>query len=156
MSNINTSRLIITLNELCKYLNNTYNINSGGCCYVSYLIAKHLELLDIPFEFVISNIDSKDKEAVYYEINNKEHNDNQEESVTGMHSCTHYFIKINDYYINGDKYADEDNYYIYTFDDIPSDVIYWIYINSDWNNEYSKNLNNIIRGYIKNFFKEYK
>lgn len=37
------------LNELCREMDNQYNINSGGCCYVAMIIAEQLERHNIPY-----------------------------------------------------------------------------------------------------------
>lgn len=43
------------LNKFLKQLNNLYNINSGGCCYIAYLIASHFNNLNIPFKLLIQS-----------------------------------------------------------------------------------------------------
>lgn len=40
-------------NLIFEKLNTVYQFNSGGCCYVAYLIAKELERLNEPFKLVI-------------------------------------------------------------------------------------------------------
>ena len=47
------------LNQLCQLLNDDYNINRGGCCYITYLIAKNLDRLHIPYK--LKNIKDMDK-----------------------------------------------------------------------------------------------
>lgn len=42
-------QLFKELNALCIKLDNIYNINNGGCCYVAYVLAKYLEEYKIPF-----------------------------------------------------------------------------------------------------------
>ena len=45
--------LVKEVNRICNKLQNKYDINYGGCCYVAYLIKKHLERLGISSELVI-------------------------------------------------------------------------------------------------------
>lgn len=42
-------QLFKELNTLCIKLDNEWNINRGGCCYVAYVLAKYLEECEIPF-----------------------------------------------------------------------------------------------------------
>lgn len=47
------------INEILSDMNNRYHFNSGGCCYVAYLIAKELERLNEPFKLVIQSSSQK-------------------------------------------------------------------------------------------------
>lgn len=49
---MNKKKLFTKLNQLCLELDNKYNINCGGCCYVAACIAEQLESFNIPFEIV--------------------------------------------------------------------------------------------------------
>ena len=40
------------LDSVCKKLDDKYDINSGGCCYVASVIAAELEKRNIPFKFI--------------------------------------------------------------------------------------------------------
>ena len=63
------------LNRLCEELNYKYNINCGGCCYVTAVLAEQFELHNIPF------------------------------TVIHYNECgCHYAIKVSDRYINRDDY----------------------------------------------------
>lgn len=42
-------QLFKELNALCRKLDNEWDINCGGCCYVSYVLSKYLEEYNIPF-----------------------------------------------------------------------------------------------------------
>ena len=80
---MNRKKLFTKLNQLCLELDNKYNINSGGCCYVAACIAKQLESFNIPFEIV------------HYDI------------------CgCHYAIKVSDRYINRSDYKKNEIYEI--------------------------------------------
>lgn len=59
------------VNELCRYLDNKYNINCGGCCFVAACLAEQLESKRIPFEII------------HYDL----------------YGC-HYAIKVSDRYLN--------------------------------------------------------
>lgn len=43
------------MNEILEQLNEEYHFNSGGCCYVAYLLAKELERLKVPFWLIIQS-----------------------------------------------------------------------------------------------------
>lgn len=40
------------LRKLCKYLDDEYSLNSGGCIYSAYLIAKNLQKLSIDYDVI--------------------------------------------------------------------------------------------------------
>ena len=54
-----TKDLINELNEFLKKLDNVYNINSGGCFYVAYLIAREFYKLGINYTVVDWHEDSR-------------------------------------------------------------------------------------------------
>lgn len=110
------------LNSLCENMNCSYNINCGGCCYVAAVISEQLEIYGIPF-----------KVAVTY-------------------SPTHYAIKVNDRFINRDrfKFFEED---LFPWD---SKHLYNIYRYEDWNDYYNRRWNLIVQTRIKSLFKKYE
>jgi len=84
---MNRKKLFTKLNQLCLELDNKYNINCGGCCYVAACIAEQLERFNIPFEIV------------HYDI------------------CgCHYAIKVSDRYINRSDYKKKEIYEILDYD----------------------------------------
>lgn len=115
---MNKKRLFKKLNKLCLELQDKYNINCGGCCYISACIAEQLELYSIPFELIHYNLD-----------------------------CCHYCIKVSDRYINRDyhfkneivsinNYSSDEIYSIYynnnwniTYDTSNNELIRKIIIN---------------------------
>ncbi len=70
-------QLFKDLNDLCIIMNESYNINCGGCCYVAAVIAEQLEQYNIPFKVAIT------------------------------YSPTHYWIKVSSGYINRDGFHKE-------------------------------------------------
>jgi hypothetical protein len=80
---MNRKKLFTKLNQLCLELDNKYNINCGGCCYVAACIAEQLENFNIPFEII------------HYDI----------------YGC-HYAIKVSDRYINRSGYRKKEIYEI--------------------------------------------
>ena len=80
---MNRKKLFTKLNQLCLELDNKYNINCGGCCYIAACIAEQLESFNIPFEII------------HYD----------------MCGC-HYAIKVSDRYINRSDYKKKEIYEI--------------------------------------------
>ena len=72
---MNKKRLFKQLNSLCKELQNRYDINNGGCCFVAATIAEQFEIYNIPFTVI-----KYDSEGL------------------------HYAIRVNDRIINRDNY----------------------------------------------------
>lgn len=71
---MNKKELFKSLNSLCCEMNESYNINCGGCCFVAAVIAEQLEIANIPFLVAVT------------------------------YHPTHYAIKVSDRYINRDDY----------------------------------------------------
>ena len=63
---MNIQYLINELNKFLKRLDNVYNINSGGCFYVAYLIARELDNLGINYTVVDLHEDSRLNEYSMY------------------------------------------------------------------------------------------
>lgn len=63
---MNIKYLINELNKFLKRLDNVYNINSGGCFYVAYLIARELDDLGINYTVVDWHEDSRLNEYSVY------------------------------------------------------------------------------------------
>lgn len=63
---MNIKDLINELNKFLKRLDNVYNINSGGCFYVAYLIARELYKLGINYKVVDWHEDSRLNEYSVY------------------------------------------------------------------------------------------
>lgn len=70
-------KLFKLLNELCREMDDNYDINSGGCCYVAAVIAEQLELHNISFTVYL------------YEF------------------PTHYVVKVSDRYLNRGSFNNE-------------------------------------------------
>ena len=93
---MNRKKLFTKLNKLCLELDNKYNINNGGCCYVAACIAEQLEKFNIPFEIV------------HYDI------------------CgCHYAIKVSDRYINRSDYKKKEIYEILDYNSKEMFSIYY-------------------------------
>lgn len=49
---MNRKELFKQLNSLCSEMNESYNINWGGCCFTAAVIAEQLERFNIPFTVI--------------------------------------------------------------------------------------------------------
>lgn len=154
MQRLNRHSLLSSINSLCDFLNENYKINQGGCCYIAYLIAKHLHKLGIKYNLVIFDSFRKDLSYVEYEVLKKHCNSNVKTSITGKFTCDHYCIQIiGAGVINMGR---RDHSYNYTLSGIPYKNIKWIYDKGLWNNNYNIKHNNTIKNIVNHFFKEYE
>lgn len=117
------------INKVCINLDNKYNINSGGCCFVAYCIAKELEERNILYNLVVYN---------YYD---------QDFNIT---EGNHYAIKVGNYVINQDDCEDFHREY-----KVDSDELYMLYYNNPWNKMYSKRWNLIVQTILHSKFRKY-
>lgn len=150
MRNNELSRFVSELNNLCEFLDYKYNINKGGCCFVAYEIAKHLDKLNIKYNLVVSDFIRKNEDKITREVKNKAKNFNCIDSVVGNFTCDHYYLYIKNVgYINPNV-INNNNYYFIS--DINSQHIKWIYDKSTWNDIFRISDKDYIKSFIKTFF----
>ena len=155
MRNLSYYSLLKNLNSLCRFLDETYNVNMGGCCYLASLIAKHLDKLNIKYDLIIYDNYSRNRENIKCEVISRRRNKGLNNSVTGRYSCNHYCIRLRGAGVlngNGD-YTEEHRYSI---PNISYKNIRWIYKNSRWNKCYKVQYNKTIKNIVKEFFKNYE
>ena len=155
MRNLSYYSLLKNLNSLCRFLDETYNVNMGGCCYLASLIAKHLDKLNIKYDLIIYDNYSRNRENIKCEVISRRRNKGLNNSVTGRYSCNHYCIRLRGAGVingNGD-YTEEHRYSI---PNISYKNIRWIYKNSRWNKCYKVQYNKTIKNRVKEFFKNYE
>lgn len=150
MQPINIHNLTYSLDCLCDCLNKLYSINSGGCCYVAYLIAHHLDRLNVKYNLIIYDYERKDEARINSEIKNR----CLPNSVTGKRTCEHYCISIS----GGGIVNRCDVIYLkkYVVKDITNKNLKWLYRNGDWNPAYNRNNNKYVKGIINSFFLKYE
>lgn len=155
MRSLNIHALRDSINRLCGFLDEEYNVNRGGCCFIASLIAEHLDRLKIPYSLVAYDYLDKDLDYIQHEVLSKAKNKSGRKSVTGRHTCNHYCIKIEGAgEVNNEGFTDGCSRYI--IEDVRSSNIRWIYRNGLWNDEYDTGNNKIIKGIVKSFFKKHE
>lgn len=133
----NYSDLFNKINSLCDCLNTIYHTNSGGCCYVAYVIAEILEREDIQFEVLVS-------ESRYEDEGYPDNFEDLDDSV--YHICLEAKPIKDTYRINVGTYSDEEYFH---YSNVTSQDIYNFYINNIWNSFYEIAKNKFIK-YIIN------
>lgn len=155
MRKLNCHSLLRNLNSLCKFLDETYCVNLGGCCFLASLIAKHLDRLHIKYDLVIYDDCARDRLRIEHEVMACRKNRGLSNSVTGNYSCNHYCLRLRGAgVINGDD--DYGRKHQYIIPDVSCKNIRWIYKNSEWNDCYEVQHNKTIKNIVKEFFKEYE
>lgn len=126
------------LNNLCNYLDESYYINSGGCCYVSYLVAKLLQSDGFEFNLLIWSRESLPEKFESLRYGNY-----------------HYAIQLGNNTINGDMMDEdlEEELYKKSYSHIEYSKILSHYKKickiNDWNETYDKSLNSFISKIVK-------
>ena len=118
MRKLNCHRLLRNLNSLCKFLDDTYDVNSGGCCFLASLIAKHLDKLNIKYNLVVYDCCTKNRLCIEQEVISCHKNKGFRNSITGRYSCNHYCLQLKGAgVINSDNYkSTAETIYKYYFD----------------------------------------
>lgn len=154
MRNLNVHSLCKSINKLCDFLNSEYNINCGGCCFIAFLLATHLDKLGISYELIAYDDLEKDLDYIQHEVSSKVKNKSYRKSVTGNHTCNHYSLFIKGAgEVNGGDFSECLKYVI---KDVQSSNIRWIYRNGVWNTDYNTCNNKAIKNIVKSFFEQYE
>lgn len=145
--------LISNLNDLCSYLDNWYEINSGACCYVAYLIAKHLDKLNVGYKLIVYADEDRDLNEIENEVMFMEPNKTRKTSITGNYTCFHYDLLVSNREVN---FISSNHTRRYVISGINSENIKWIYDHGDWNMDYDRKHNNYIERSIDKLFKDFQ
>lgn len=115
----------MAINLILENLNNEYHFNSGGCCYVAYLISRELERLNDSFQLVVQSSSYK----------------------VGNHYC---LCSLRFGFINEDSRYDQR--VIFT---ASSETIKRIYDENQWSIKYDTRNNKVLEEEIKHIFSIY-
>jgi hypothetical protein len=124
------------LDKLCKFLDEVYDINCGGCCYVAACLAECLQKDNISYQVVV--IECPEGIVKFSKI---------------KRSCCHYFLSINNNDINGYEDVGDDEYGV--FDNISSRSLFNHYKKYSWNSCYNSNKNKFIKKIIKQYYEDF-
>lgn len=135
----NLSKLCHKLNSLFVFLDEVYNINAGGCCYVASVLAELLEEDDIDYSVIVYDCDCDN----FYDISC---------------SCYHYTVRITgaeEYcsIING--YNEDECDTFSEFEGVTAIDLLDHYKECNWNDYYKVFRNKYIKGLITKFYKDF-
>lgn len=140
-----TKKLRIELNRLFTFLDKNYNINWGGCCWLTYCLADNLERLNIPFSLVIYDGEG-DAEEARNNIMERNH-----AFPTGYETAEHYTLKVKGLGILNKGFGS-----FIVVSNVDSEDILWIYEEGDWNECYNSRLNYEIKNLVDTVFQIYE
>ena len=141
-------KFVYKLKKLITFIDNTYDINNGGCCYLLYIVAKQLEKHNIPYLVGITSYGDFDISEIKSNINKRSRN-----GVFSFddYGCNHISIKIGHLDVNVIEDTNDVEYINLTSKDL-----HWLYNkglkNSDWNTTYNTDNNQIISKFINVLF----
>lgn len=141
-----TKKLKTELNRLFTFLDKNYNINWGGCCWLTYCLAYNLERLNIPYSLVIYDGEG-DSEEAYNNIVER-----WTSFPTGTETASHYTLKVRGLGILNKSKGDP----FILVHDVDSEDIRWIYDEGSWNECYNSRLNDEIKNLVDTVFKIYE
>ena len=141
-----TKKLKIELSRLFTFLDKNYNINWGGCCWLTYCLAYNFDRLNIPYSLVIYDGEGDADEARNNIL------DRVNSFPTGEYTASHYTLKVKGLGILNKSQGDP----FITVPDVDSEDIRWIYDEGDWNCSYNYRLNEEIKNLVDTVFKIYE
>jgi hypothetical protein len=147
----NLRKLVSDLNTLCDRLDEDYNINYGGCCYVAYILMKNFEAIGIhPVLVIESDCDEIDGD----EFLDCVHDRVDECNGLGYNTCCHYFVQIPKIgYVNSGSFSRDS---LNKFKGLSAKDVQWIYKTGDWNSCYETKNNAMVGRRIKQVFSKYE
>lgn len=149
---INLENLVKDLNALCDRLDQDYNINFGGCCFIAYLMMKHFEKIGLHPTLVIeSDCEEIDEDDFLDCVHTRSGNCQGLKDQT----CYHYFVYIPeiDKYVNSGEFCEE---YLYKFQGLSAKDVHWIYKTGYWNSEYNRKNSSMVGRKIAQVFRKYE
>ena len=127
-----------TMHQVCCLLDNLYDINCGGCCYVAWCLASLLTDDNIDYNVeVVSSYEELESCCSFNELDD-------------AHS--HYGISIGGYYININDYTIDDALYHNSFENVTPDELKKHYDTNYWNSCYDIDKNDFIYNIVKQFY----
>ena len=139
-----------SLNAICKNLDKSVTINSGGCCFVAYVLASLCEKYNLKYVLVVRDHCGCFDEEVFYEcINNRDECDCV---GLGDDTCNHYYLEIEGTLINSDGDFDKENDHL--MPNVDSNDLKWIYNTGSWNDVYGVSENKHVKETLTKWFDE--
>ena len=136
LSNLNLKELSVKLDKLCKFLDEMYDINCGGCCFVAACLAECLQKDNISYQVIV--YECPEDISKFSKI---------------KRSCCHYFLSINNNDINGYDDIGDDEYQV--FDGVSYRSLFNHYKKCGWNNVYDRDKNKFIKTIIKRYYEDF-
>ena len=141
-------RLKACLSRLFSFLHKNYNINYGGCCWLSYCLAENLERLGICYNLVLYTYDDYEEHDAYYNIKERVEN----KFPNGDETTYHYTLQV-----RGIGILNKDNTVPFIIvHNIDSEDLKWIYEHGDWNKCYNPKINYEIKNLVDAIFRIYE
>lgn len=125
------------LNKLCKFLDEEYDINSGGCCYIAYCLARLLSR--DKFRFTVIIYEDYECEDKFSELDTSHY---------------HYAIGVGNNVINDADCEDDLEFVKNVYRNVKASEILNHYQARSWNKCYNANKNSFIFKTIKVFYND--
>lgn len=143
-----------SLKSLFNYLDTVFDINAGGCCFVSYVLAKRLESIGENFRLILYDEDNYLEDFDSSDIRRNIKNRDSKGCPTGNNTCWHYTLETNDLgIINPSDFLGEKHI---TIKGVSSGDLLWIYEKGEWNPSYNPEVNDIVEENINLIFDAYE
>lgn len=123
------------LNKLCRFLDEEYDVNCGGCCYIAYCLARLLSRDKFKFKVII--YEDYELEEKFSEV---------------ARSHYHYAISIGKYAINAADCDDDDSFCRNVYTGVKASELLSHYQKCSWNDCYNTQKNQFIFKTIKVFY----
>lgn len=149
------AELIDTINSVAATCEEKFNINSGGCCYFAYLVARELDKRKIKYKLAIEDWTFSKKFCKTNRLKARKALKSRQSYVDGnsLVNCNHFTLMVGGELVN---YESSWGSEVILVSYVNSEDIDWIYKTGRWNNFYKRKNNPTVERMVIKAFNEYE
>lgn len=149
------TELIETINAVAATCEEKFNINSGGCCYFAYLVARELDKRKIKYKLAIEDWTFSKKFCKTNRLKARKALKSRQSYVDGnsLVNCNHFTLMVGGKLVN---YESSWGREVILISYVNSEDIDWIYKAGRWNDFYKRKNNPIVERMVIKAFNEYE
>lgn len=149
------AELIDTINSVAATCEEKFNINSGGCCYFAYLVARELDKRKIKYKLAIEDWTFSKKFCKTNRLKARKALKSRQSYVDGnsLVNCNHFTLMVGGELVN---YESSWGSEVILISYVNSEDIDWIYKTGRWNDFYKRKNNPTVERMVIKAFNEYE
>ena len=149
------TELIETINAVAATCEEKFNINSGGCCYFAYLVARELDKRKIKYKLAIEDWTFSKKFCKTNRLKARKALKSRQSyvDVNSLVNCNHFTLMVGGKLVNNESSWGSE---VILISYVNSEDIDWNYKAGRWNDFYKRKNNPIVERMVIKAFNEYE